>query len=59
MEIPPSPCTGLCRLDPASGCCLGCGRSGEEIGRWPLAGAKEKSEILAELPRRLARLPKP
>ena len=57
-EDPPSPCTGLCRLDPASGWCLGCGRSGDEIGRGPAAGRKEKRDILAELPGRLARLPK-
>ncbi|WP_156953328.1 DUF1289 domain-containing protein, partial [Afifella pfennigii] len=31
---PGSPCTGLCRIDPASGYCLGCARSGEEIAIW-------------------------
>jgi predicted Fe-S protein YdhL (DUF1289 family) len=56
MPEPLSPCTGLCRLDPASGWCVGCGRSGEEIGRWPSAGDDEKRTILARLPARLARL---
>ena len=33
-ETPPlSPCTGICRLD-ERGYCLGCQRTGEEIGRW-------------------------
>ncbi|MEM9098177.1 MAG: DUF1289 domain-containing protein, partial [Pseudomonadota bacterium] len=29
-----SPCTGICKLDDATGWCLGCGRSGDEIGFW-------------------------
>ncbi|MSP48017.1 MAG: DUF1289 domain-containing protein [Alphaproteobacteria bacterium] len=30
----PSPCIGLCVLDPESGCCKGCFRTIEEIGAW-------------------------
>ena len=25
-EFDPYPCQGVCRVDPESGCCLGCGR---------------------------------
>lgn len=31
--LPLSPCTGICRLD-ERGYCVGCQRTGEEIGRW-------------------------
>ena len=31
----PSPCVGLCRLDPGSGQCVGCWRRLDEIGAWP------------------------
>lgn len=30
----PSPCVGICRLDPAGATCLGCGRTLEEIAGW-------------------------
>lgn len=30
-----SPCVKICRLDPRSGECLGCGRTSEEIAGWP------------------------
>ena len=30
----PSPCIGLCILDPGTGFCKGCFRTIEEIGAW-------------------------
>jgi predicted Fe-S protein YdhL (DUF1289 family) len=30
----PSPCIGLCILDPGTGFCKGCFRTTEEIGAW-------------------------
>src|SRR5664279_3323619 len=56
MNIPtmaiPSPCTGICKMDDASGVCLGCGRTGEEIAEWSLASDEHRSAIWALLPRR-------
>jgi len=49
-----SPCTNLCQLDPASGWCFGCGRTGSEIARWIEANADERRAILERLPVRLA-----
>lgn len=46
-----SPCTGVCRLDEA-GVCLGCGRTGAEIGEWLEAPIERKREILAAAGRR-------
>ena len=47
-----TPCTKVCILDPASGLCRGCGRTLEEIGRWTVMTAAERSRIMAELPAR-------
>lgn len=44
-----SPCIRVCRLDPVEGRCLGCGRTAEEIARWPTATPAEKRAILARL----------
>jgi uncharacterized protein len=39
-----SPCRDICRLD-AAGVCIGCGRTGSEIGEWPRASAQRRREI--------------
>ena len=46
---PASPCIGVCRLDPVERSCLGCGRTIEEIARWPAASPEERRAILARL----------
>ena len=38
----PSPCVGVCRMDAASGYCLGCWRTLDEIARWGAASAAEQ-----------------
>lgn len=45
----PSPCIGVCELDPESGRCLGCMRTGDEIARWPHAAELERRTILEAL----------
>ncbi|WP_081473954.1 DUF1289 domain-containing protein [Novosphingobium pentaromativorans] len=49
MTCVPSPCTGVCRLDPGSGLCLGCKRTMEEIADWPMLPVKGKRAIIARL----------
>jgi len=51
-----SPCIKICVLDPVSGLCLGCGRTGEEIGRWIGYSETERTAIMATLQDRLANL---
>ena len=51
-----SPCIGVCKLDEQSGFCLGCGRTGGEIGAWSTLGGPERDAIWAELPERLKAL---
>ena len=48
IEIP-SPCIGVCRLDPASGLCTGCMRTLDEIAAWPAAGEAERLAIVERL----------
>ena len=47
-----SPCNRICTLDPASGRCLGCGRSLDEIARWTQMTDAERTRIVAELAER-------
>lgn len=48
-QEPASPCIGVCRLDEARRFCLGCGRTIDEIARWPHATPDERRAILARL----------
>jgi predicted Fe-S protein YdhL (DUF1289 family) len=52
----PSPCLGICRMDEATGLCLGCARSGEEVAIWRDVGEARRREIWASLPSRYAAL---
>jgi uncharacterized protein len=45
----PSPCIGVCRLDPVSGLCAGCMRTLAEIAAWPAAGDDERLAIVQRL----------
>ncbi|WP_226372744.1 DUF1289 domain-containing protein [Allosphingosinicella flava] len=42
----PSPCTGICTLNPER-ICIGCGRTLSEIGEWISASDEQKREIVA------------
>ncbi len=52
---PPSPCTGVCRLD-ARDTSVGCGRLIGEIIEWPSADEQRRNEIVAAAARRLVLL---
>lgn len=54
MDAPPSPCTGVCTIDPASTLCQGCARTLAEITAWYRAGPAEKQAILVRCEKRLA-----
>ena len=45
----PSPCIGVCQLDPGSGLCQGCMRTLDEIAAWPGAGEAERLAIVQRL----------
>jgi predicted Fe-S protein YdhL (DUF1289 family) len=44
----------VCRIDEASGLCVGCLRTLDEIAAWSVLDDDEKSAVLAQLPRRRA-----
>lgn len=51
-----SPCTGVCKLDAATGFCLGCARSGAEIADWGNIPAVARDAVWDELPDRFIKL---
>lgn len=51
-----SPCVLVCTLDPVTGWCLGCGRTGDEIARWTSVSEDERQAVMAALPARMATL---
>lgn len=54
VPAPASPCIGACSIDAATGWCVGCARTREEIAAWPSASDERKRAILAGLPARRA-----
>jgi uncharacterized protein len=52
---PPSPCINVCALD-ERGYCIGCLRTGAEIGRWMSMSPAEQWQLIAELAERRKRM---
>ena len=44
-----SPCVSVCRLDPTSRVCVGCGRTIAEIAAWPNLSYAERQAIIRRL----------
>jgi len=42
----PSPCISVCQLDPVSGQCIGCFRTGAEIAAWRSMTPGDQRELL-------------
>lgn len=57
MNAIASPCIRLCLLDPVHRICVGCGRTGDEIGQWMRYSERERRSIMEALPGRLQALP--
>ncbi len=51
-----SPCILVCTVDGASGLCLGCLRTLEEIATWSRMGEAERTRIMAGLAERKNRV---
>lgn len=56
--LPPSPCLGICIMDPRTRQCRGCLRTVEEIAAWYEASPAEKRALIAVLDARRARAEK-
>jgi predicted Fe-S protein YdhL (DUF1289 family) len=48
-----TPCIRTCVIDAATGFCVGCGRTGAEIGSWLSMPPGQRREVMAHLPERL------
>ena len=48
-----SPCVGVCRMDEASGLCLGCLRTLEEIASWAQSDKKQQRRVWNAIAQRL------
>lgn len=48
----PSPCVSVCRMDAATGWCVGCQRSIEEIAAWGSMPDAAKRAVWKRLPER-------
>ena len=44
-----SPCISVCRLDPATKVCVGCGRTIAEIASWPDLSDTDRQAIIRRL----------
>jgi predicted Fe-S protein YdhL (DUF1289 family) len=44
-----SPCTNICRIDDATGWCVGCGRTLDEIARWGVTDDADRNVVMAAL----------
>lgn len=53
-----SPCVKICVMHPVEKICVGCYRTGQEIGQWSLFDAETRRAIMADLPERAPRLRK-
>ena len=51
-----SPCVDVCRMDPATGFCLGCRRTLDEIAGWRDFSNAEKRAVLARIDTRQERI---
>lgn len=52
MTAVASPCVGVCKIDPTTGFCIGCARTGDEIARWGGASPAARDAVWAALPAR-------
>jgi predicted Fe-S protein YdhL (DUF1289 family) len=51
-----SPCILVCSLDAATGYCVGCGRTIEEISTWTALSPGQRQDLMRALPDRLGSL---
>ncbi|GAA0329152.1 hypothetical protein GCM10009087_44220 [Sphingomonas oligophenolica] len=56
VQLIESPCVNICVMDDASGWCLGCGRTIDEIAGWSSGSAAWRRAVTAALPDRMERL---
>lgn len=58
LSVSMSPCVRICRIDAASGFCVGCQRTLAEIAGWRELDDDQRRAILASLPQRQVAQPR-
>lgn len=56
VPIIESPCVSICVMDEATGWCIGCGRTLDEIARWGETDQVDRDAVMARLPARMEKL---
>lgn len=56
LPAPASPCVRICIMDDATGLCVGCGRTLDEIAGWLTFSSAQREAIIQALPARLVAL---
>lgn len=51
-----TPCINICVLEPATGLCRGCARTGTEIAVWASLTDSQRRAIMQQLPGRRSRI---
>jgi predicted Fe-S protein YdhL (DUF1289 family) len=54
LEAVPSPCISVCRIDDASGLCIGCLRTLDEIAAWSTLDDAQKRAVWEAIAKRRA-----
>ena len=49
MRVVLTPCIKICKLDPTTRECIGCGRSITDIKNWPIYSDEQKKDIIKKL----------
>ncbi len=49
VKSPASPCTNVCQIARATGLCIGCKRTLDEISAWPNMTADQRRALLNQL----------
>lgn len=52
MSAIETPCIKICRIEPASGLCIGCWRTIDEIMSWIRMTDDQRRKVMADLPSR-------
>jgi len=48
-----TPCINVCKIDPRTRLCEGCGRTLDEIARWGSMSDAERTRVMSALPERM------
>lgn len=51
-----TPCVNVCQMDSRTRWCIGCGRTVDEITKWPKMTPYRQKAVVAELKRRLSHI---